>query len=108
MIRKTLPLILIFSSLVAFAQSTVENLDKILNQHFSASEPGAAVLVVQNDKVLLRKGYGIAEMSRKVPITPEMVFRIGSITKQFTSTAILKLVEEGKISLQDDLSKYLP
>lgn len=108
MIRKTLSLILVLISFVAFAQSTVDNLDKILNERFSATEPGAAVLVVQNDKVLLRKGYGIAEMNRKVPVTPDMVFRIGSITKQFTSTAILKLVEDGKLSLQDDLSKYLP
>lgn len=108
MIRKTLSLILVLFSFVAIAQSTVENLDKILNERFSATEPGAAVLVVQNDKVLLRKGYGIAEMNRKVPVTPDMVFRIGSITKQFTSTAILKLVEDGKLSLQDDLSKYLP
>lgn len=108
MIRKTLSLILVFSSLIAIAQSTVENLDKILNERFSATEPGAAVLVVQNDKVLLRKGYGIAEMNRKVPVTPDMAFRIGSITKQFTSTAVLKLVSEGKLSLQDELSKHLP
>ena len=108
MIRKALSLILVLFSFVAFAQSTVDNLDKILNERFSATEPGAAVLVVQNDKVLLRKGYGIAEMNRKVPVTPDMVFRIGSITKQFTSTAVLKLVSEGKLSLQDELSKHLP
>ncbi|MBL7842950.1 MAG: serine hydrolase [Cyclobacteriaceae bacterium] len=108
MIRKTLSLILVLFSFVAFAQSTVDNLDKILNERFSATEPGAAVLVVQNDKVLLRKGYGIAEINRKQAIEPDMVFRIGSITKQFTSTAILKLVAEGKLSLQDELSKYLP
>lgn len=108
MIRKTLSLILVLFSFVAFAQSTVDNLDKILNERFSATEPGAAVLVVQNDKVLLRKGYGIAEINRKVPVTPDMAFRIGSITKQFTSTAVLKLVSEGKLSLQDELSKHLP
>src|SRR5690606_19380198 len=108
MTRKVLPLIFVLFSCVAVAQSTVDNLDKILNERFSATEPGAAVLVVQNDKVLLRKGYGIAEINRKVPVTPDMVFRIGSITKQFTSTAILKLVEEGKLSLQDDVNKYLP
>ena len=107
MTRKALPLILVLCSIVAFAQTTVENLDKILNERFSATEPGVAVLIVQNDKVLLRKGYGIAEINRKVPVTPDMVFRIGSITKQFTSTAILKLVEEGKLSLQDNVNKYL-
>ncbi len=108
MIRKTLLLILFIGSISAIAQNTVENLEKILNERFSVTEPGAAVLVVQNDKVLLRKGYGIAEINRKVPVTPDMVFRIGSITKQFTSTAILKLVEQGKLSLQDYVNKYLP
>lgn len=108
MIRKILPLILLVCFIGAFAQNTADNLDKILKERFSASEPGAAVLVVQNDKVLLRKGYGIAEINRKQPIEPDMVFRIGSITKQFTSTAILKLVEEGKLSLNDELSNYLP
>ncbi|MBX2965361.1 MAG: serine hydrolase [Cyclobacteriaceae bacterium] len=108
MIRKNLLFILLIFSINALAQNTVENLDKILTERFSANEPGAAVLVVQNDKVLLRKGYGIAEMSRKSAVSPDMVFRIGSITKQFTSTAILKLVSEGKISLQDNITTYLP
>jgi CubicO group peptidase (beta-lactamase class C family) len=107
--RNLLSTLFIFISLlVAQAQSTVANLDKILTEKFSPNEPGAAVLVVHQGKVILRKGYGIADMDRKASIEPDMVFRIGSITKQFTSTAILKLVQEGKLSLQDDIARYLP
>lgn len=90
------------------SSSTVNDLDKILNDRFPANEPGAAVLVIEKGKVLLRKGYGMANMESQQPVKPDMIFRIGSITKQFTSTAILKLAEQGKISLADDITKYLP
>jgi CubicO group peptidase (beta-lactamase class C family) len=83
-------------------------LDQFLTSKIEPGEPGAAVLVVQNDKILLRKGYGKAEMNPSVDIKPETIFRIGSITKQFTSLAILKMVSEGKLSLEDDVTKYLP
>jgi CubicO group peptidase (beta-lactamase class C family) len=70
--------------------------------------PGAAVVLVKDGRVIFRKGYGMANLELKNPMQPDMVFEIGSITKQFTSTAILMLVEQGKISLDDDLHKYLP
>ena len=66
------------------------------------------VLVAKGDEVLLRKGYGTAVMEWDVPVTPETRFRIGSVTKQFTASIILKLMEEGKIDLQDKLRKYIP
>ncbi len=70
--------------------------------------PGIAVLVAQNGKILFEKGYGFADVERHVPVTPETQFRIGSITKQFTAAAILKLQEQGKLSVHDTLSKYIP
>ncbi len=57
---------------------------------------------------MLRKGYGLAEVELSVPIRPDMVFRVGSVTKQFTAACILRLVEDGRISLSDDLTKFLP
>ena len=89
-------------------QTTVEQVEKLMNEKYPASEPGAAILVVKDGKVLLRKGYGKASLKPDVANTPEMIFRIGSVTKQFTSTAILKLVEQGKIDLSADINKYLP
>ncbi|MEY2549901.1 MAG: hypothetical protein QOG12_45 [Verrucomicrobiota bacterium] len=82
--------------------------EKLLTQTFPADAPGAAVLVVRNDVVLLRKGFGIANLELKVPIDPQQVFRVGSITKQFTAVAILQLVAAGRIKLDDDVSTYVP
>ena len=83
-------------------------LERLLNEAFPADSPGAAVLVVHNDAVLLRKGFGMANLELKVPVDPEQVFRIGSITKQFTAVAILQLVGAGKIKLDDNISTYVP
>jgi CubicO group peptidase (beta-lactamase class C family) len=86
----------------------VSELDRLLAARFPLDGPGAAVVLVKDGRVIFRKGYGMANLELKNPMQPNMVFEIGSITKQFTSTAILMLVEQGKISLDDDLHKYLP
>jgi CubicO group peptidase (beta-lactamase class C family) len=88
-------------------QSLTDQIDQYISEKYLAGEPGAAVLVVKDGKVLLRKGYGIASVSPVVVNNADMIFRIGSITKQFTSTAILQLVEQGKIDLKADITKYL-
>jgi CubicO group peptidase (beta-lactamase class C family) len=85
-----------------------KKINAFLEKTYPANEPGAAVLAVKDGKVILRKGYGMANLELGVPIKPEMVFRIGSITKQFTAVAIMKLAEEGKLSVNDDIKKYLP
>ena len=83
-------------------------LDRIFAEAYPATGPGAAVIVVQDGKPILRKGYGLANVELSVPITPEMVFRVGSVTKQFTAAAILKLVEAGRLSLSDEIGRFLP
>jgi CubicO group peptidase (beta-lactamase class C family) len=83
-------------------------LDAIASSHYPANEPGAAVLVMKDGEVLLRKGYGMADLEQGILIAPDMVFRIGSVTKQFTAAAILLLEQEGKLSVEDDLRKFLP
>ena len=67
-----------------------------------------AVAVVKGRDTLLMKGYGMADIENQVPVTPQTVFRIGSVTKQFTSAAVMQLVEAEKVSLDDDMSKYIP
>src|SRR5689334_13873734 len=69
---------------------------------------GVSVAIVKNGKTVLAKGYGFADLENDVPATPETVYRIGSITKQFTSAAIMRLMEQGKLSLDDTLQKFLP
>ena len=66
-----------------------------------------AVAVVRGGDTLLMKGYGFADVENQLPATPQSVFRIGSITKQFTSAAVMQLVEQGKVSRDDDITKYI-
>lgn len=70
--------------------------------------PGIALLISRNGKVVYRKAHGYADLENKALAGPETKFKIGSITKQFTGAAILKLQEEGKLSVEDKLSKYIP
>jgi D-alanyl-D-alanine carboxypeptidase len=70
--------------------------------------PGLAVAVVRGHDTLLLHGYGLADLENLVPVDPGSVFRIGSLTKQFTASAIMRLVEAGRIGLDDSLARYLP
>jgi CubicO group peptidase (beta-lactamase class C family) len=69
--------------------------------------PGMAVAVIYNGRVVYAKGYGVANLELGTPVTPRSVFNLASITKIFTALAILKLAEEGKLSVDDPISKYL-
>ncbi|MBK7410146.1 MAG: serine hydrolase [Saprospirales bacterium] len=82
--------------------------DKLFQDLSEGTQPGAAVLVAQNGKILYQHGFGYANVEKKIPVTPDTKFRIGSISKQFTSAAILTLVEKGKMNLDDKLSKFIP
>jgi CubicO group peptidase (beta-lactamase class C family) len=107
-------LLLIFVSPQVTAQApAAENglttaINAELEKAFKPNDPGASVIVVKDRQVLFRKGYGMANLELGVRIEPEMIFRIGSITKQFTAVATLMLMEQGKLSLSDEITKYLP
>ncbi len=98
----------LFAAALAAAKTPSEKADVLLERAIKANDPGLAVLVAQGGKILFEKGYGLADRDHDVPVTPQTTFRIGSITKQFTAAAILKLQEEGKLSVDDKLSKYIP
>lgn len=82
--------------------------DKLLSDQFKPGETGCAAIVAIKGNIVYRKAFGMANLELNVPMQPDMVFRIGSITKQFTSIAILQLMEQGKLSLQDEITKYIP
>jgi CubicO group peptidase (beta-lactamase class C family) len=105
---KTLSLAVVLLFAPILAADTSADLDAIAKAAYPANAPGAAVLVMKDGAALLRKGYGVADIELQVPISPDMIFRIGSVTKQFTAAAILLLEEEGKLSVGDDIRKYLP
>ena len=91
------------------ALSLERRLDRlVLDRYPSPTEPGAAVLVMVAGKPVLRKGYGMADLEKGVKVTPDMIFRIASITKQFTAVAVLQFVQAGKVSLTDPITKYVP
>ncbi len=68
--------------------------------------PGLSLLVVKNGKTIRAEGFGLANVELQVPVKPETIFQSGSVGKQFTATAVMMLVEEGKIGLDDPLTKY--
>ncbi len=82
--------------------------DQLLSEQFKAGETGCAALVAQKGQVIYKKAFGMANLELDVKMQPDMIFRIGSITKQFTAVAILQLMEQGKLSLQDDITKFIP
>lgn len=87
----------------------IQRLDSIAGAPVkSGAVAGMAVAVVKGRDTLLMKGYGLADLENQVPVTPQTVFRIGSVTKQFTSAAVMQLVEAEKVGLDDDMSKYIP
>lgn len=72
------------------------------------SLPGLSLAVLKGSEVVFAKGYGVADVERKTPVTPGTVFPIGSIEKQFTAAAVMRLVEQGRIKLDDPITKHLP
>jgi CubicO group peptidase (beta-lactamase class C family) len=92
----------------ASSQDVAARIDQVLSATYKADAPGATVIVVKDGKTILRKGYGLADVERKLPLAPDTVMRLGSVTKQFTAAAIMMLVDEGKIKLDDDITVYLP
>jgi CubicO group peptidase (beta-lactamase class C family) len=100
------------SSSVACAQATSAISDKassyvrdeMQRQHI----PGLALLVARGGKIVQAEGFGLANVELQVPVKPETVFQSGSVGKQFTATAVMMLVEEGKVGLDDPLTKYFP
>jgi CubicO group peptidase (beta-lactamase class C family) len=85
-----------------------EKVDEIFTQWTNTYSPGTAIAILKDGKMLYKKGYGMANLEYNVPITPSSVFHIASVSKQFTVFAILLLEADGKLSIDDDIRKYIP
>lgn len=83
-------------------------LDSLYTKTFPSDAPGAAVLVMKGDSILFAKGFGLADIVTKEPISTKTLFNLGSISKTFVANAILMLQEQGKLSVEDSLYKYFP
>ncbi|MFA7359396.1 MAG: serine hydrolase [Candidatus Kapaibacterium sp.] len=89
-------------------EQLVTYFDKILSEQFKIDEPGLTVLVSRNGQVIYKKAYGMANLELSVPMQVDNVFWVASIGKQFTAVAILQLMEQGKLNLQDEITKFIP
>ena len=94
----------------ARAQDTLtDRIDSFVNEEMQRQHvPGVAVAVIQRGQVLKAKGYGVSNLEHHVAVTPETMFQSGSLGKQFTATAVMLQVEDGKLALSDPLTKFFP
>ena len=100
-----------FTSAISTAQPVSDlasRIDASIAPLYKADAPGSTIIVTKDGKTVFRKAYGMADTGAKLAMSPDMSLRLGSITKQFTAVAILKLAEQGKLSVGDDFRKYLP
>ena len=87
---------------------TTAKVDQLFAQWDRTDSPGAAVVIVKDGAVVYQHGYGYANLEHRIPITPQTLFDVASVAKQFTGLSVAMLVQQGKLSLDDDIRKYLP
>lgn len=100
-------LLLIFVS-AAIADKKTDAVDKLFSQWDKKDTPGCALAIVKDGEIIYKHGYGLANLELNIPITPKSVFYIGSVSKQFVTMCIAILAKQGKLSLDDDIRKYIP
>jgi CubicO group peptidase (beta-lactamase class C family) len=104
-----LTLVLSSSAALAAADQTPDAVDQFVDAEMARQHiPGVALLVSRDGKPVRSQGYGMSNLELQVPVKPETIFQSGSVGKQFTATAVMMLVEEGKVGLEDPLTKYFP
>jgi CubicO group peptidase (beta-lactamase class C family) len=103
----SLALILLLSTVCLAQDLPAAKIDDYIRAEMQSQQvPGVALAVVKDGKVVLARGYGFANVEHQVPVKAETIFQSGSTGKQFTATAVMMLVEEGKLSLEDKITKY--
>lgn len=104
-------IVLSFTSSESYSQklpdSVVRRIDNLFQKWDKTSAPGCAIGIVRNDTLVYAKGYGMANLENGIPISPETVFYMASVSKQFTGYGIILLARQEKLELDDDIRKYL-
>ena len=96
-----------YLSAQTLSDSTIKKIDSLFTKWNNLNSPGCTIGIVRNDSLLYAKGYGMSNLEYSVPNTPETIFHMASISKQFTAYSIVLLARQGKLSLDDDIRKYL-
>lgn len=103
------PLLLIFSSAGAQTAALPDTVDRFIRSELARQRiPGMSVAILRGDSILLARGYGFADLEHQVSATDSTVYSVGSLTKPFTAEAIVLLSQQGRLKLDDPITKYLP
>jgi CubicO group peptidase (beta-lactamase class C family) len=106
--RKAPVSIALLVSLAATAVAQADRVDDLVETEMRKQRiPGLALAVLEDGKIVKAQGYGVANIEAKTPVTPETVFKIGSVSKQFIATGIMLLVQDGRLALSDPISRFL-
>ena len=89
-------------------EKLTQRIDSIFSRWDKTNSPGCALAILKDGKIIYKRGYGMANLEYNIAITPASIFHVASISKQFTAAAIQRLALEGKLTLQDDIRKYIP
>jgi CubicO group peptidase (beta-lactamase class C family) len=102
--------LILFLAVCCLAQNSFDaKIDDYIRSEMQTQQiPGLSLAVIKDGQIVLARGYGLANVENQVPVKPETVFQSGSVGKQFTATAVMMLIEEGKLSLDDKIVKYFP
>ena len=107
--KTTLALVLLLAVKCVAQNGVSTKVDDYLKAEMKAQQiPGLSLAVIKDGQLILAKGYGLANVEHQVPVKPETIFQSGSMGKQFTATAVMMLMEDGKLALDDKISKYFP
>jgi CubicO group peptidase (beta-lactamase class C family) len=109
--KKAIPVVLlavIAAAVFLPADETTDKVDKIFAAWDKPTSPGVALAVIRDGKIIYERGYGMAKLEDGIAITPDKVFDIGSVSKQFTAACVAMLVREGKVGLDEDIRTYIP
>ncbi len=109
MVKRFLSIFILVAGPLAQGTELTDRVDAIVKEVMERDQvPGISIAVAKNGEVLLAKGYGYADVENEVEATEHTVYRIGSVTKQFTSVSIMMLVEQGKLRLDDEMTEFFP
>ena len=90
------------------SESASAKVDKLFEKMDRTISPGCTLAAIKEGRIVYERGYGMADLDHNIPITPSTVFHVASMSKQFTAASILMLAQEGKLSLDDEVRKYVP
>ena len=101
-------ILVLFATLCGGCSNLTKKIEHNIDQFCMNNNFSGSILIADNGKILLKKSYGMADYEKKIPNTPQTIFRLASVSKQFTATCIMMLEERGLLSVNDPVNKYIP